>query len=78
MSCIEPMVRLSVNSGTLQIDTVRTVTLNTVTLQNVIVNLISTNPMIYILNTLIVFLRIGISDMGMRDIRIGFSMDILS
>ena len=72
------MVSISVNSGTLQIDTVRTVTLNTVTLQNVIVNLISTSTQIYILNTLIVFLTLCISDMGMRDIRIGFSMDILS
>ena len=52
MSCIEGMVRLSVKSGTLQIDTVRTVTLNTVTVSNVKVNLISTNPMIYILNSL--------------------------
>ena len=78
MSCIEPMVRLSVNSGTLQIDTVRTVTLNTVTLQNVIVNLISTSTQIYILNTLIVFLRIGISDMGMMRIRVPNDVGILS
>ena len=72
------MVRLSVNSGTLQIDTVRTVTLNTVTLQNVIVNLISTSTQIYILNTLIVFLRIGISDMGMMRIRVPNDVGILS
>ena len=42
MSCIEPMVSISVNSGTFDSGTVITVTLNTVTLQNVIVNLIST------------------------------------
>ena len=78
MSCIEPMVSISVNSGTLQIDTVRTVTLNTVTVSKIDSRCKSSIVKNHILNTLIVFLTLCISDMGMRDIRIGNSLTILS
>ena len=52
MSCIEPIGKITVMSGTFDSGTVRTVTLNTVTLQNVIVNLISTYHLNQVLSSL--------------------------